>query len=712
MALLVLSLSGCGSSSNTFIYDGGGETVTTPAEVFSIASPSLQRGATYKIFKGATLNNASGDPQIYIAPISNPESTQAALNLGFVNEFDGDTIVIANGDRVVFAYNPNGKGQDTTTEQVTFSGGTQLMYNGLTIPASYVSSSALTYDESKVINIVLNGSTATEDGSSIPTNNYVWHADPKHAAEYWTLGTDGTEELDEDEYLAAVTKSDNGVYIARDIRYMTSDLTFTSSQTAVKDEDKEYVVYYDTSSSVVSDEIADIVASKGSEFGGQYIFAALPMQFGGMGGGGTPPSNGGQFTPGSGDMSTPPDGGTPPDLPSGERPSLPGLSVSATTDSSIAAYKVMTHSASDAYNNPVLHITEPGTYRLSGKWHGQIWIDAGDDDDSSAVVTIILDGVEVSCDVAPALVFHDVYECGPDDETEVESNWKTLGTDTVTANAGARVIIADGTTNNFTGSNVYRIMKLEPKKDATKVNGTDIGDQKKMYKMDAAFYSFVSMVIGAESSTASGSLNVTSTTFEGLDAETHLVIDSGKISVTAPDDGINVNEDDISVFTMNGGTLSITSTGGDGIDSNGYVVINGGTLNLTAGNQQQNSAGEAGIDAEKDVEISNSAVINWTAAGGDQGGGTPPSDGGQQPGSGDVTPPSDGDTQGSYDTATYTDTEITTQYGTTDISFGASKVFDDDMSAIPRTVNESDTVFILESNREVNTFSGIREINQ
>ena len=42
----------------------------------------------------------------------------------------------------------------------------------------------------------------------------------------------------------------------------------------------------------------------------------------------------------------------------------------------------MMHSAEDAYQNAVLHITQPGTYRLEGSWHGQIWIDLGDTDDT------------------------------------------------------------------------------------------------------------------------------------------------------------------------------------------------------------------------------------------------------------------------------------------------------------------------------------------
>ena len=718
-AFFLMSLSGCGGHSSNYPASPDDDSSTTSAQVMSVASPSFIRGETYKIYKNASLVNASGNPQVYIAPVNNPdESKQAALNLGFAENLSGDSVVILDSnDKVVFAYNPKGKGTDTTSTNVTRLNGTQLMYNGLTISTASVSTASLEYDEDEVIDIVLSTTTATEDGATIPSNNYVWHADPDHADEYWTEGISGTTEYDEDEYLSLVTTSTNGIYIARDIRYMTSDLTFTASQTATKDQDTEYVVYYNASSDAVANAVAEYVsgsksADYGSAYSGPYIFATLPMQ-NGMGGGGNmggnPPDG---TTPDGGNM-----GGNPPNQNGGNPPALPGtanVKISATTDSSITAYSTMTHSASDAYNNPVLHITQPGTYRLSGKWHGQIWIDASTASkpkkDSSAIVTIILDGVEVSCDVAPALVFHNVYECDQDE------NMASFDVGSyVTENAGARVIIADGSTNNFTGANVYRIMKLKPKytvddddDDAIyKVDGTNIGAQSKMYKMDGAFYSFVSMVIGLESGATSGTLNITSTTYEGLDAEMHMTIDSGTINVTAPDDGINVNEDDISVFTMNGGTLTIKSSGGDGIDSNGYVVINSGTLVINAGTQSEVTAGEGGIDSEKGTAISDNASYTHNPVNGATPGDNtnPPSDEGQQPGE---NPSTDTDTN----TITYTDYEIETTYGTTDISFGSSSVFVDDMSSTPRTVSNSDTVFKLETNREVNTFGAITEISQ
>ena len=78
------------------------------------------------------------------------------------------------------------------------------------------------------------------------------------------------------------------------------------------------------------------------------------------------------------------------------------------------------HDAKEAQAHTVVTIRSAGTYRLSGTLsQGQIAIDLGDDaeDDPDAVVTLILDGVDVTCTVAPALIFYNVYEFGSSDET-------------------------------------------------------------------------------------------------------------------------------------------------------------------------------------------------------------------------------------------------------------------------------------------------------
>ncbi len=233
----------------------------------------------------------------------------------------------------------------------------------------------------------------------------------------------------------------------------------------------------------------------------------------------------------------------------------------------------MMFSEAEAAKNQVLHITKPGTYALEGKWDGQILIDLGDGDetftDPDAKVTLLLNGVDVTCTVAPAVVFRDVYEC---DNTWEDRDSHSANVDT--AQAGAQVVTLQGTTNNIDGRNIYRMLRTvykdEDSEAAVKV-------QKKQRKIDAAFYSYQSMNIDGD-----GVLNITSG-FEGLDSELHLSINSGNITIHSQDDGINVNEDNVSVVAINGGKVTINAAlgaEGDGIDSNGYIAINGGTLTI------------------------------------------------------------------------------------------------------------------------------------
>ncbi len=620
--VFVLTASGCGSSDNDSSSSSSTPTASTNRKIMAVSSPALVKGESYKIYKNAIVRGTSPDVAMYyVAPVTSAENV-ITMNLEFTEAFSNDAFVIvrSSDNKAIFGYNPDGSGQDTSTQPAaggmmylaqTGGGGMKLQkYSNLNVTGAAID---IETSDEIVISLDASSTTATLSGAStgsVPAIDFVWHVSPDHADEYWTLGN-GTTEYDEDEMLSMV-QSNDGVYIARDIRYTPNTLNFVTTQTASKDEDTEYVVYYDSSADKVSSEISKYTSTNGNLFAGPYILACLPTQIAGQAGQGGP----GNLPGGNGEMSGIPSrdqGIIPPSSQSGNGTETPRMQVQSVAGTSIAAYSTMTHSAGEAYANPVLHITRPGTYRLKGTWTGQIWIDANDGKSSSDQVAVILDTVTVSCSVAPAIVFHNVYECGPEADIVSFDVGSSLNNTTGT-NTGAIVIIADGSTNSFTGANVYRIMKLKPKDSATKVNGTDISDQKKMYKMDGAFYSFVSMVIGSETGSNSGTLNITSRTFEGLDAELHMLIDSGTVNVTAPDDGINVNEDDTSVFTMDGGTLTINSSGGDGIDSNGWVVIKGGTLNISAGSQQYNSNGEAGIDAEKGYYVSPNATFNWQQA--------------------------------------------------------------------------------------------------
>lgn len=258
----------------------------------------------------------------------------------------------------------------------------------------------------------------------------------------------------------------------------------------------------------------------------------------------------------------------------------------------------MMHSAEEAYSNPVLHITEPGAYIVEGSFNGQLFFDFGDEDstfaNADASVVVILNGADVACTVAPAIVFHDVYEC--------DNTWESresYSDEVDLSAAGVKVILADGTENNFTGSNVYRLLKPEYKKNSTSV-------QKKLWKTDGAFYSFQSIEIDAETN-GTGILNITSSTFEGLDSELHMTMSGGYVNIFSQDDGINVNEDDVSVFTMDGGHLTIFAAlgaEGDVIDSNGYIRINGGVLAGTS-----KSASDELLDSECGTYRSENATV-------------------------------------------------------------------------------------------------------
>jgi len=254
------------------------------------------------------------------------------------------------------------------------------------------------------------------------------------------------------------------------------------------------------------------------------------------------------------------------------------------------------HEASEAEAHTVVYITEPGTYSVSGTLtQGQIAIDLGDDaeEDPNAVVNLIMNGADITCTVAPAVIFYNVYECGTTDEAS-----ETVDT---TA-AGANVYIADGTVNNVNGSYVAKIYKEDTV--VLTEDGTAVEDAKKLHKYDAAFYSKMSMNVDGND----GVLNIDAEN-EGLDSELHLTINGGVINIESGNDGINTNEDGISVTTINGGKLNINVTGetgeGDGIDSNGWLVINGGTVITSA----CDISGDAGIDSDMGIYINGGTVM-------------------------------------------------------------------------------------------------------
>ena len=243
------------------------------------------------------------------------------------------------------------------------------------------------------------------------------------------------------------------------------------------------------------------------------------------------------------------------------------------------------HSEDEANSHSVLNITKSGAYRISGTLSsGQIRVDLGEDakENPDAVVELILDNANITCTVAPAILFVNVYECDYDWSLENASF------DVDTSDAGATLVLADGSENNVHGSYVEKIFK-------------DESDEKKLWKQDGAIYSYMSMNVFGN-----GTLNLFAEN-EGLDTELHLTINGGNINIYSDNDGINTNEDGVSVTTINGGNLNIVAglgSEGDGIDSNGWLIINGGNVISSA-----NPMADAGLDSDMGSYINGGTVV-------------------------------------------------------------------------------------------------------
>ena len=241
------------------------------------------------------------------------------------------------------------------------------------------------------------------------------------------------------------------------------------------------------------------------------------------------------------------------------------------------------HTAEEAASHTVVNITAPGAYHVKGKLSaGQIRIDLGEEayGDPNAVVELTLENADITCTVAPAILFLNTYEC--------DSNWsvETASSQVDTSAAGANLILQGK--NTVSGSHVAKIFK-------------DKEGEKKLWKQDGAIYSYMSMNVFGP-----GSLELTADN-EGLDTALHLTIHGGDITIRSDNDGINTNEDGVSVTTINGGHLHILAglgAEGDGIDSNGYLVINGGTVVSSA-----NPAADAGLDSDLGSFINGGTVI-------------------------------------------------------------------------------------------------------
>ena len=191
-----------------------------------------------------------------------------------------------------------------------------------------------------------------------------------------------------------------------------------------------------------------------------------------------------------------------------------------------------------------VQITAGGVYELSGTLdRGQVNVDA-----PQADVELILNGVDITSTNGPAILVREA------------------GNATITLADGSRNRVEDGGDTDF----------------------------------DAAIAGDVSLTFGGD-----GALEVIGNQEEGIASTMDLTFTGGDYHIRAVEDGLNANNDGVSVITISGGSIYIETETGDGIDSNGALTITGGEV-ITQGAMEDMNGG---LDADGAVTIDGGEVI-------------------------------------------------------------------------------------------------------
>ena len=285
------------------------------------------------------------------------------------------------------------------------------------------------------------------------------------------------------------------------------------------------------------------------------------------------------------------------------------------------------------YSDGKVNITSSGTYVLSGKFTGQVYIDAKD----SAVVHLILNGVEINSESGPAIYAADGKkviltlaestentlsdtsnytfadgEDEPDATLFIKNDLVINGSGTLKVNANYKTAIKTKDTlaiisGNFDLTSVDNAVRA---KDALTVEaGT--------FKVNATGKGFTS---DGELNVYEGDINIEKSE-EGLEGLT-VEIYGGNVDISATDDGINArtkyddsvsdaekemlgNQDQDGVeVRIAGGTVNINASG-DAIDSNGDLYIEGGETYISG----PTSGGDGTLDYNGEAKISGGVYV-------------------------------------------------------------------------------------------------------
>ena len=291
------------------------------------------------------------------------------------------------------------------------------------------------------------------------------------------------------------------------------------------------------------------------------------------------------------------------------------------------------------YSDGKVNITSSGTYVLSGKFTGQVYIDAKD----SAVVHLVLNGVEINSESGPAIYAADGKkviltlaestentlsdtsnytfadgEDEPDATLFIKNDLVINGSGTLKVNANYKTAIKTKDTlaiisGNFDLTSVDNAVRA---KDALTVEaGT--------FKVNATGKGFTS---DGELNIYGGDINIEKSE-EGLEGLT-VEIYGGNVDISATDDGINArtkyddsvsdsekemlgNQDQDGVeVRIAGGTVNINASG-DAIDSNGDLYIEGGETYISG----PTSGGDGTLDYNGEAKITKGVYVGAGSSG-------------------------------------------------------------------------------------------------
>ena len=292
-----------------------------------------------------------------------------------------------------------------------------------------------------------------------------------------------------------------------------------------------------------------------------------------------------------------------------------------------------------------LTIDGAGTYVLSGTCaDGSVTVKKG-----TTGVTLVLDGLTltgkttapIACNKSTAVTIvaadgtvntlADTEQNNDDTHPENEaaenavikckdgSQVTLCGSGTLKIEANGKNGIKSGETTDEEGEAWLKIRELTLSITATVNDGINAGASVTIESgkitvsaADDGIHSDCTLTIGA-SGTAGPTIDIEKSN-EGLEAA-QLTIASGTITVNADDDGLNAANKSLSDYAFSiaiaGGTLKVTA-GGDGLDSNGALTISGGGVTVYTSSK----ADDQPLDADGTISITGGTVL---AAGGSAG---------------------------------------------------------------------------------------------